>query len=261
MSSTEGSQIKKQRNVQCNDDTCGVCLDTNMLEVPPNYRTRLDCGHWFHTLCIDSVFRSTYASHNLCPLCLQETTPELRRKVGRIAFDVLQENYFLKAYPYKRETIPIPPGSFILTKQMFDLIDKQSLVGANLSVYSPESGAVHENVNELHFRKVADDVKITEIYQEQAGVNFMGDGFYYRFSGPVQRSLVPGSQMFDVNRDIYVVTPAPTIFARIIQSLPTYYIGNVACIISGGKRKTRIRNRKGRSRKTRRRRRSRKNRK
>ena len=266
MSTTEEDRPskKKQRDNQCNNDTCGICFEEDLLTVPGNYRTRLACGHFYHTLCLDGLFRSKYPSRDLCPVCRKETTQELRDQVKQNSFNIFQEIKFNEAYPYIRSTIPIPPGSFILTKQMFDLIDnKQSLVGATLSVYSPKSGALYENINELHFNKVADNVIIREIYQEQPRQDFRGAGFYYNFDGPPQRFLVPGSQRFDMDHQIYVVTPAPTIFARIIELIPMYYVGNVPCTISGGKKKskkskktriTRIRKQKGRSRKNRRRR-------
>ena len=249
---------------QCDNDTCGICLDDDLLSVPSNYKTRLACGHFYHTRCLDGLFRSNYPSRNLCPVCRKDTTSELRDQVGKNSFGIHQETKFMEEYPFTRSTIPIPPGSFILSDRLID--DKQILLGSRLSVYSPEIGAahVHPNHQDTHFRCVIDNVVITEIYQEHPHQEFRGAGFYYNFDGPPQPSVVPGSQRFNVNQEIYVVTPPQNIFARIIESIPMYYIGNVPCTISGGKRKTkklkkskrtrtsRIRKQKGKSRKNRR---------
>jgi hypothetical protein len=213
----------------CDDDEnmCAICLENDLNQTQPDLVIRLQCRpnqrkHCFHKNCLTG-FAQTLIQRNeapFCPLCRQEISDEFLPSLGVKVrpIDLTSE--------YSRATVPVPPGSFILPREFYSLgsTNINSLIGSTMSVYERRLGRL---------RVINTRVNITI-----AQITLDNERMVYTYGFTRPTSIYVDTDMFS-NDNVYVVTPAPGFFERIIDLISSSFNERFAqCVISGGKRRT-----------------------
>ena len=168
-----------------------------------------------------------------------EAEEEAQRIIARNAAIAARNAAFFATYNatyiYTRDTIPMPPNSFILTNRRIEDFGVNNFSGARITVYEVEDliRGQQNAINRQNARfKIGADVNepITAIGYNADTYEQFGEGYYADYPNHIGIT----HENFDFNNKIYVVTVTPGAFSSLINSL---YLLQPACTISGGSRK------------------------